>query len=98
MRGFIGWLMLLPLFGAFWLTITVASACGKRGDIWRLLGVLVSLIIGAICIQVGYWFAIEGFVEGIHRVTYPVFGWIAMIGGGLIAILGIWTSLATTEQ
>ena len=102
MRGCLGWLLLMPLVFAFWLVVTVGNACGKRGGLWRMLGILVSLVIGGICVQVGYWFAIEGFVEWegleVHQVTYPVLGWISMIGGGLIAILGTWTSLAATKE
>ncbi len=102
MRGCLGWLLLLPLAFAFWLAMTVANACVKKGGLWRLLGVLASLVIGGICIQVGYWLAIEGFTEwrGLeaYQVTYPILGWISMIGGGLIAILGTWTALVGTKE
>jgi hypothetical protein len=100
MRGWLGWLLLLPLAGAFWLAITVSNACVKKG--WRLLGVLASLAIGGVPILVGYWFAIEGFTEwraeGISVVTYPVIGWILIIGGGIIALLGTWTALVGTKK
>lgn len=103
MRGFVGWLLLLPLIFAFWLTMTIANACARReSGAWRLLGVLASLVIGGICIQVGYWFAIEGFTEweagGYQVVKYPVLGWIDMIGGGIMAILGTWTALRVTRK
>ena len=95
-----GWLLLLPLALSFWLAIIIANACVKRG--WRFLGILASLIIGGINILVGYWFGIEGFIEtqGLESyiVTYPVLGWILMIGGGLIAALGTWTALAATKE
>ena len=97
MRCF-GWLMLMPLVGAFALVIYAASACGKKGGIWRLLGVLLSLVIGGICILVGYSIGIEGYIEGTKIVTYPVLGWLSMIGGGLMAILGIWTAVMTEQE
>ena len=49
----------------------------------------VSIVIGGICIQVGYWFTEEGIT---------ILGWIIMIGGGLIAILGTWTALVGTKE
>lgn len=95
-----GWLALLPLIGAAALAITIANACVKRG--WRLLGVLSSLTIGGICILVGYSLGIEGITDwqadGVYLVKYPVLGWIGMIGGGLIALLGSWTALAGTKE
>jgi predicted transporter len=99
------WLLLAPLAFAFWLAITVANASVKRG--WRLIGVLTSLAIGGFCILIGYWFAIDGVTQwrftewqGLetYQVTYPVLGWIIMVGGGLIAILGTWTALIGTKQ
>jgi len=89
MRGCLGWLLLLPLAFAFWLAVTVSNACAKKGSLWRLLGVLFSFLIGGICIQVGYWFTEEGIT---------ILGWIIMIGGGLIALLGTWTALVGTKE
>ena len=75
MRALLGWLSLLPLVFAFWLTITIANGCARReSGSWRFLGVLSSLIIGGICIQVGYWFTEEGMA---------ILGWIDMIGPNL---------------
>jgi len=90
MRGFIGWLLLLPLVFAFWLTMTIANACAKReSGPWRLLGVLASLAIGGICAIVGWALGPE---EGL------VIGWIVLIGGGLITVLGMWTALVGTKE
>ena len=91
--GCLGWLMLLPLVVAYGLTVWVVRACNHKGSLWRILGVLASLVIGGICIQVGYWVGIEGSTEGQYQVTYPVFGWIAMISGGLIALIGTGTAI-----
>jgi hypothetical protein len=97
-----GWLLLLPLFIAFWLAITISNACAKRGGLWRLLAIIVSLAIGGICIKVGHWFGIEGFTEwrGFeqYKITYPMLGWIIIIGGGLIALLGTWTALVGNQR
>jgi len=81
--------MLLPLAFAFWLAVTVSNACAQKGSLWRLLGVLFSFFIGGICIQVGYWFTEE---------DITILGWIIMIGGGLIALLGTWTALVGRKE
>jgi hypothetical protein len=85
---FFGWLLLLPLAGAFWLVITVSNACVKRGRRW--LGVLTSLAIGIIFVVVGRWFAID--------YGYTVLGWIYIIGGGTVAGFGIWTAVAGEKE
>ncbi len=97
MGGFLGLLLLLPLVGAFGFVVLIVRACVKGGGLWRLLGVLVSLAIGGACVLVGYWVGIEGFRELVglayRQVTYPVWGWFLMIGGGLIALIGTWSAL-----
>lgn len=71
-----------------------------RGDIKpkssksRLGGLLGGLLIGGVLIVVGYWLTFVGWDEmgldgELHNITYPVIGWIFMIGGGVVAILGI---------
>jgi len=84
MRGFLGWVLLLPLVGAFALTAWIARACVQKGGLWRLLGALSSLGIGGICIVVGYQFKEEGIT---------IFGWVAMVSGGLIAAIGAGSAL-----
>jgi hypothetical protein len=95
-----GWLALLLVAGAAALAVVIANACVKRG--WRLLGVLSSFVIGGISVYTGYSFGFEGSTElrsdGVYTITYPVVGWIGMIGGGLIAFLGTWTSLVATKE
>ena len=90
MRVWTGWLLLLPLAFAFWLTITIAGGCAhKGGGLWRLLGVLASFVIGGVCGAVGYSLGTE---------AGSIFGWIMLIGGGLMAILGTWTTLLETKE
>jgi hypothetical protein len=89
-RVWIGWLLLLPLAFAFWLTITIAGGCAhKGGGLWRLLGILASFVIGGVCGAVGYSLSTE---------AVSIFGWIMLIGGGLMAILGTWTTLLKTKE
>ena len=57
----------------------------------KVVIVVVSLVIGGLCIRLGYDLAYVGWLEweGLqqYRVTYPVNGWIIMIGGGFCAIV-----------
>jgi len=46
MRGCIGWVILLPFAGAWWLTIKIVDACIRKGAAMRPLGILVSLLVG----------------------------------------------------
>lgn len=90
MRSLIGWLLLLPLIFAFWLTMTIANGCARReSGSWRLLGVLASLAIGGVCARLGWSLGPE---DGL------IIGWITLIAGGLIAILGTWTALVGTKE
>jgi len=90
MRGCLGWFILLPIAGAFWLAITVARACGRKGGAWRLLGVLISLVICGVVIGFAYLlFGEEG---------STVLWWIGVIAGGLIGLLGTWTALVTEKR
>jgi len=89
-----GWLMLVPLAIAAFLTLLATSSCYPRGGTWRLLGVLFSLVTGGICIDVGYAMGFEGaevWRDGeFYRVTtWPVAGVIGMTIGGLTILLGI---------
>lgn len=120
MRGIIGFLMLIPLFLVFALAfvvsmlpfvlaIWVVGDYGQKGGLWRLLGVVASLVIGGICFGLGYWFANEvsiepmlslfysevsfPFIDWIFPLVFPILGWIDMVGGGLIAVIGIWSTL-----
>lgn len=76
----------------------------KGGLSRRTLGALASLISGGICIRLGYWLAIEGsidwrsltgfpearfpFLEWLFPFVFPILGWIDMIGGVLLAVVG----------
>jgi hypothetical protein len=100
--GCIGGLLLLPLVIAFGLMTLVVGFVAEKGCLWRLLGVLASLAIGGVCILVGYSFGIEGTTELVgstyQQVTMPVVGWVDMIGGGLIAIIGIYVALLGKKE
>ena len=90
MYRFVGWLLLLPLAGAFWLVMYIAKACVKKGGgLWRLLGVIAALTIGGVCAIAGYSAGTEG---GL------VAGWIALVVGVIIAALGTWTALKQTGE
>jgi hypothetical protein len=92
--------MLIPFVGAFWITIQTANFCVKKGI--RLVGIFSSLALGGFCTMLGYWGAFVGYEEtrtnGIYQVTFPVWGWIGLVGGAVIALFGIWTSLAGNKE
>jgi hypothetical protein len=107
MKGLLGFLLLLPTIFAYMLHLSllilvfslpmrVSDLCSEKGGLYRLLGALVSVIVGGISIRLGYWFGIEGFtaweLRG-HQVMYPIIGWIYMVVGGLIAVIGIWWAI-----
>ena len=97
-----GAITLVPLFGAFWLVMHIVSACVKKGESWRLVGVLASLTIGGACILTGYFLAYEGFTENsvyeVRTTTYPIWGWVSMVAGGLMGLAGTWTALLQTKE
>jgi hypothetical protein len=95
------WLLLVLLAFAFWLTMKIANACAKRESwVWPLLGVVASLGIGGIFILIGERFAIGDIMEvrEYRIVTYPVLGWISMIGGGIMTLAGIWKALSGATE
>jgi hypothetical protein len=98
----IGALMLLPYGGAFWLALKIVNACAKRGGVMRSFGVLASLILGGVCVGLGYWGAFVGYEEtrgmALYQVTYPVWGWIGIVAGGLLIIFLSLRSLTVTKQ
>ncbi|MBM3119290.1 MAG: zinc ribbon domain-containing protein [Chloroflexi bacterium] len=81
----LGWLILLPFAGAFWLTIKVTDACIKIGGIMRLLGALLSLLVGGLSVFAGWQIG-------------PIVGWFIMVCGGGLAIFGSWRVLTTTKE
>lgn len=100
--GCLGALMLLPFAGATWLAIKITDSCAKRGGGMRLIGVVTSLILGSICVGLGYWGAFEGYTEWrgneLYQVTYPVWGWIGIVIGGIIIIFFSLRALIMTKQ
>jgi hypothetical protein len=90
MLDFIGWLLLIPLLGAFWLVLTFSGACAKKGGLWRLLGVLVSFSIGGTCIGAAVLWGPEfGLV---------IFSRLAVVIGMLVATVGIWKAVTGSNE
>jgi hypothetical protein len=81
----------MPLVGACWLSVSVAVFFGKKGGLWRLLGVLSSLAIG-------------GVVIGFTHLSFSgedgstVLWWIGIIAGGLVTLLGLWSAVMQETQ
>lgn len=65
--------------------------CSKHQGLRKTIAGLVGLFVGGFWIRGGYWLAYEGLLERegleLYQVTYPVNGWIMMIGGGVIAVV-----------
>ena len=106
-RGLMNFLLLLPTLFAysvllsllilvFFLPMRVSLWCGEKGgSLYRLLGALVSVLVGGMTIRLGYWFGIDGFTAWQllgHQFMYPIIGWIYMVAGGLVTVTGIWRS------
>jgi len=84
----LGALLLMPIIGAFGLTVVLAKLFGEKGGGWRILGILYSLIIGGIVVV----FSIAFFLDS------PVWKWIGISAGVIITLLGIWTTLLTEKK
>ena len=80
MRFWLGWLILLPFAGAWWLCYKIVDACIKKGGPVRLLGILVSLLVGGGSIVAGYFIG-------------PIVGWFIMAVGVLVFVIGTWRSM-----
>ena len=50
----VGWLILLPFAGAFWLTWKIMDTCIKKGGLTRLVGALVCLPVGGFSVVAGW--------------------------------------------
>lgn len=91
MHGCLGWVFLMALVAPFWVAMTAASACGKKGGSWRHLGILSSIAIGGlVCGLTHLLFSGEG--------GSTVLWWIGIVAGGLVVLLGIWTAVMTEEE
>lgn len=68
----------------------------------RLLGVVASFALGGVCVGLGYWGAFEGYTEWrgneLYQVTYPVWGWIGIVIGGIIIVFLSLRALTTSRQ
>ena len=76
----IGWLILLPFSGIIWLAYKIADTCIKKGGPMRLLGVIVSFLVGGGSILAGYFIG-------------PIVGWFIMAVGALVLVIGTWRSV-----
>ncbi len=85
MSGCIGWLILMPFVGVWWLTIKAVDACIKKSNTLRPVGIIISLLVGAGSIYAGYSIG-------------PIVGWFIMACGGFIAVLGVWRSMVVTRE
>ena len=92
---FIGTLMLGSiLIGAGAFAVDYAS---KGGFERRLVGILVCFLAGGAAIGLGYWEVFigrtsEGWVNGQYGLithTYPITGWICLLGGSIGTIVCI---------
>jgi hypothetical protein len=102
MDKIIGYLMLLPYAGISWLAVKIAGSSAKKGGRTRLLGIIASFILGGICIGLGYWGAFKGYLEWrgneLYQVTYPVWGWIGIVVGGIIILFCSLRALTMTKR
>jgi hypothetical protein len=90
MLDFIGWLLLIPLVGAFWLVLTFSGACARKGGLWRTLGILVSFSIGGTCIGAAVlWGPESGLV---------IFRRLAAVIGMLVATAGSWKAVTGSNE
>lgn len=85
MRIIQGLLIFLPFVGVSWLAFKIVDACIKKGGLMRLLGILVSLIIGGSSVAAGYFIG-------------PIVGWTIMALGGFVIVVGSWRSLVVTKE
>jgi len=91
MHGCVGWLFLMAIIAPFWAVIAVGKDCGKKGGSWRVLGILSSIAIG-------------GLFSGFAHLLFSgeggstVLWWIGVVGGGVVALVGILTTIDTLEE
>jgi len=88
-----GLLIVLPLVGAFALVRWASSACGRKGGLFRLLGITIAFIIGGICILYGYGLTFIGLPLVGNKIIVSILGVIYMLSGCLIIVVGIWNAL-----
>ena len=85
MNRVLGFLILLPFAGVWWLTFKIIDACIKRSDALRPLGIIISIFVGGGSVYAGYFIG-------------PLVGWFIMVIGFLVAIGGVWRSLTVTKE
>jgi hypothetical protein len=98
--GCLGWVLIAPFVGLGYAAIKAVDYFIKKGK--KPLGILISILLGGICLGLGYDLAYVGWTEyeglTLYQVTYPVAGWIGMVIGGGTVIGGIIRTLAMTKE
>lgn len=94
--GFLGYLILLPLGLLFWIAVKAINYSVQGGS-KRLVGILACPILGGLCMLLGWWMAFVGYLDyrpdGVYQVTWPIAGWIGIVGGGLYILGGtLWSA------
>jgi hypothetical protein len=59
----------------------------RGGPERRLVGILGCLLVGGAAIAMGYWEVFVGRNDEFNNYTYPVIGWICLLGGILATIV-----------
>ncbi len=95
-------IVLLPSFFIPVLIIRKAIDYSRGGGAKRSVGIMVSVILGLLCIYGGWMLAFEGYVEvtqtGSVWVTYPIAGWSGIVLGGVYTVAGsIWSVLGRSK-
>ncbi len=80
----IGWLLLMPFAGAWWLCYKIVDVGVKNGGPARFLGILVSILVGSGSILAGYFIG-------------PIVGWFIMAVGALALVTGTWRSMVESK-
>ena len=99
--GCLGYLILLPFGLLGWVAIKAINY-SVQGGVRRLVGILACPVLGGLCVWIGYWMAFEGYLDyrpdGIYQTTWPIAGWIGIVGGALYILIGtLWTAFGHSK-
>jgi len=93
----LGWLLLIPLAGGLFLVGFITNESATHGGAWRLLGAAANAAIGGVFSFIGNFLAYEGFETSSEYITFPIAGWIYIIGGILMGTLGFISALTKSK-